>query len=453
MGCACSDANHAELINVVKNDSKLNTKIWSIYSEWSVEGEPEEIQGIKTWPYSWEKLAGLMQSPEVGFTAKTVAAIKSETVDNPELPNINAKRITWSDFKNLWRSFIAEEKGKDKWEEVLGEQYDSLKTSVKLDMKKQGFLKTIEQRGIKKLVEDIWKVYKEWPVDGELTEKGGRMTWPLPFEAAEGASVSKTLRAAGWTEIDMAAIETAFETKDPLYRPSTLREDFKTSEVTWSDFQAVMRFNLSLLYGDEGAGDEGPWMDLPDYEWPEAADKHWPPLSKKVTLRNKIKDLEQVKECLMGEFRMYCKPDDGKCFSYGLVIDSVDIEAKTFTAKPRKEGRYTIQDGKFEWDEATGGRTRISYTEVWPPNNQLDAIAARLKSNGKFQCESKMGFTQKATRESNLPEDPEERMAKAGSKKYYEGDRDAVFDGGEGDETKGEAAAEAAPAEAAPDQV
>ena len=68
---------------------------------------------------------------------------------------------------------------------------------------------------------------------------------------------------------------------------------------------------------------------------------------------------------------------------------------------------------------------------MWP-NGQRDALTARVKSNGKFLCESESGYYQKATREDlNLPPDAEDRIgeeAPAGIKKYFLYDNDAAIE-------------------------
>jgi len=128
---------------------------------------------------------------------------------------------------------------------------------------------------------------------------------------------------------------------------------------------------------------------------------------------------------------MYCKPpgEDSEAFSYGLVIENVDVEAGTFEGRPRTEGKYEVKDGKIEYDEKTG-RLCIRYDECWP--GQVDHLFARVKSNAKFQCESEDGFEQKATNITrNLPDDPDDRVgenAKDGVKKYYLYDDDAAID-------------------------
>jgi len=124
---------------------------------------------------------------------------------------------------------------------------------------------------------------------------------------------------------------------------------------------------------------------------------------------------------MQGEYRMYCKPEDGEAFSYGLIISDVNLEEKIFSGRPRAEGKYKLEDGSFTYDEKTG-RLNISYTEVWPDGTK-DMLQARVKSNGKFQCESTAGFEQKASNVAkNFPEDPADRIgedAKPGIKKYY----------------------------------
>jgi len=124
---------------------------------------------------------------------------------------------------------------------------------------------------------------------------------------------------------------------------------------------------------------------------------------------------EQIAELLTGPWRMYAKQDGGNPFSYGLVIRDVNLDSMTFEATSQDKGKYEVVDGKLDHD-AESGRVNISYTEIWP-NGDRDELTARVKSNGKFQCESKDGYEQKATREDlNLPA---EEARKKKHKKYY----------------------------------
>ena len=127
---------------------------------------------------------------------------------------------------------------------------------------------------------------------------------------------------------------------------------------------------------------------------------------------------------------MYCKPKDGQAFSYGLIISDVNLEEHIFSGRPCTEGRYELEDGSFIYDEKTC-RLNISYTEVWPDGSR-DMLQARVKSNGKFHCESTAGFEQKASNVvKNFPENPEDRIgehAKPGIKKYYLLDEDFLVE-------------------------
>jgi len=69
----------------------------------------------------------------------------------------------------------------------------------------------------------------------------------------------------------------------------------------------------------------------------------------------------------------------------------------------------------------------IRYTEVWP-NGMRDALFARLKSNGKFHCDSDAGYVQKARLESTMPVNMRERLATEGVKKYYARDDEATHE-------------------------
>ena len=107
-----------------------------------------------------------------------------------------------------------------------------------------------------------------------------------------------------------------------------------------------------------------------------------------------------------------------------------DLPAGTFAGESRVPGKYTVDNGSFTYDAYTG-RLNIAYDEVWS-NGLRDSLAARVKSNAKFQCESSGGYEQKASNEAkNFPEDAEDRIgenALPGIKKYYTGDKEAAED-------------------------
>jgi len=181
-------------------------------------------------------------------------------------------------------------------------------------------------------------------------------------------------------------------------------------QVCWPDLQQAFR---SVIAGDEG--------------WDVTMDKEWPPLASYITLRLKV-EKQRIESTLVGEWRMYCKPKDKESFSYGLIINKVDLGNWTFEGHPRTEGKYTLRNGTIEYTEDSG-QLCLRYEEVWP-SGKTNYLSARIKSNGKFQCISAAGFEQKATREDlNLPESVQERSgegAKYKVKKYYLHDSDAV---------------------------
>merc|ERR1711871_1274344 len=162
-------------------------------------------------------------------------------------------------------------------------------------------------------------------------------------------------------------------------------------------------------------------MGVADGAWTEAHNLEWPPLAgQRTTLRTKIPK-DRVAEVLEGEYRMYCKPDGGDPFSYGLIVRNVDVDAATFEGGSRVEGKYEVENGKLRYEEKTA-RLFISYDEVWP-GNQRDCLTTRVKSNSKFQCESTGGYEQKASNEEkNLPTEPALRVGT----KYFLGDPDAA---------------------------
>lgn len=149
----------------------------------------------------------------------------------------------------------------------------------------------------------------------------------------------------------------------------------------------------------------------------------WPPLGTRMSLRLKIKQ-SQLAKTLIGPWRMYCKPESGAGFSYGLVIDKVDVDKMTFSGGTDK---LKLEDCKIKYDERSG-RTFIEYREVWPDGSS-EPVTAALKSNGKFVCEGPINDEHKASRQDlNLPI-PSSGLddAPISVRKYFLSDFDAVL--------------------------
>ena len=73
---------------------------------------------------------------------------------------------------------------------------------------------------------------------------------------------------------------------------------------------------------------------------------------------------------------MYCKPDEGEPFSYGLIIKDVDFDCKTFGGAARTEGKYVVENGIIIYDEKKQA-CFIEYDEVWP-NGQRDHLKVTI---------------------------------------------------------------------------
>ena len=90
-------------------------------------------------------------------------------------------------------------------------------------------------------------------------------------------------------------------------------------------------------------------------------------------------------------------------------------------------GKFVLEEGKVEFDEATR-QVKLTYVENWTGTRLKESQVARLKSNGKFQCESKRGaefpYAQKGRRLDTLPEDPGERLSNERARKYFARDFD-----------------------------
>merc|ERR1712227_641630 len=153
-----------------------------------------------------------------------------------------------------------------------------------------------------------------------------KKTWPLQFEGEK--SITSVLSECGWSEFMIAAIKTQLIDKKDQ---SGVHENCKEEEVCWPDLQQAFRSAVS----------EEPWSD--------ALSEEWPPLAPFVTLRLKIPE-DKLKSTLEGEWRMYCKPEEGDAFSYGLIIENVDPEAGTFAGRARTEGKYVCENGKIAYN-------------------------------------------------------------------------------------------------------
>lgn len=402
---------------------------WEVYEAWPVDGDAVEVplsngQSVKTWPVTWDELVVTLTS--AGFDEELICMLEADTVDDDENTAFARDCITWSALQNLVR---------ENWEAATGELWISeehvdgpykalLKTNT-LKAKKDGFSKMLNELGAAKINDCLWSVYVAWPCplgetkeiirynrkkmknEGLMVEKA-KATWPLPFEG--DTSITSMLLQCEWTEAQIASLKTELIDDGAA---NNVHPNCTEAEISWPDIQQAFRATLC------------------DGEWADDDDTEYPPLNTTVALRNKIAP-EDIKAALEGEYRMYCKPDDADAFSYGLIIDNVDVEAGTFGGRSRKEGKYVVENGAITYDDHH--RVFISYDEVWP-GGTVDHLQARVKSNAKFQCESTGGYEQKATNESrNLPDDPDDRFgetAEEGVKKYYLRDKDAAEDVGE----------------------
>jgi len=411
-----------------------------LYNNWDVSGEPREItlaDGSKrmSWPLTWEQMEQYLKNLHVkdgvalegALTETDIAAIKTETVDNADKPWLDEQTITWPAIQNVFRDawILAYQKEWKPEEHAVGMDYHCLLRMNTLQVKVDGLTKMVHEKGHEDCIAGIWQIFAAWPNPmGEeqevmrINRKDGspqmKKTWPLPWTTdGEGPSVVKVLEECGWGEFLIAAIKTQlFDKKDQ----SGVHANCNEETVVWPDIQQAFRSAVT----------EEPWSELLSMEWE--------PLAPEVTLRLKI-EKTKLKEVLEGEWRMYCKPEDGgEAFSYGLLTQEVVVDPETgngsFSGRSRVEGKYVVEEGIIEWNPING-RTKISYCEVWP-NGQRDALTARVKSNGKFLCESESGYYQKATREDlNLPPDAEDRIgeeAPAGIKKYFLYDNDAAIE-------------------------
>ena len=137
------------------------------------------------------------------------------------------------------------------------------------------------------------------------------------------------------------------------------------TEVTWPDLQQVrleqMWCTCTVLHVDVLV-----WQvfrsAVSEEAWHSGLDAEWPPLAPHVTLRLKVAR-DQIEKVLKGEWRMFCKPNGADPFSYGLLIESVNLKSWTLTGRSRVEGKYVLENGRINYDAKTS-RCCISYTEV-----------------------------------------------------------------------------------------
>jgi len=420
------------VIAIVKNGN--GSRLLELYNRWPVDGEPVEItladgSKRKSWPRKWSDLEKdllnlhvIVNEPSGALCAEDVAAMKAETVGNPKKPHLTEDCMTWPGIQTLFRD-AHEDAFHEKWDpqkHQMGMDYFACLRMNSLSIKKEGLAKKLSEIGAVKAIDFIWDVFAAWPndmgkevevmrMDRRNGQPQAKMTWPLKFDCSEDPmDIDRLLTSCGWDDMLIAALKyQLFDNREE----SKVHANCNLNEITWPDLQQVFRSCVS----------DDPWSDDLSAEWP--------PLDPKVTLRLKIPK-DRVEDVLKGEWRMYCKPDEGEAFSYGLMITVVDIVNWKFEGRSRIEGKYVLEEGKISHVEKDG-RCNITYTEVWP-NGTRDKVSARVKSNGKFQCESQLGFEQKATREDlNLPNETHERIgeeAKPGIKKYYLHDNDAAVE-------------------------
>jgi len=435
MGCACSGEEgpiyseaQLRLQEKIKSDAE-GKWAWEVYEAWPVDGDATEVTlesgvQIKTWPITWDKLCEILVS--AGVEEDLICLLEADTVGNDEATAFTRDSITWGAVQGLLRESYSAATGK-MWvpqEHVEGPYVALLKTNT-LKAKKEGFGKMLKELGVDAINECMWTVFVEWPCPlGDTKEitrynrkkmaKEGmkvdhaKATWPLAFEG--DTSITSMLLGCGWTEAQIASLKTELIDDGEA---NNVHPNCTEAEISWPDIQQAFRATLC------------------DHDWGADENTEYPPLDSTVALRNKI-HAEDIKEVIEGEYRMYCKPDEKDAFSYGLIIDNVDVEAGTFGGRSRKEGKYEVQNGVITYDDHS--RVFLAYDEVWP-GGTVDSLKARVKSNAKFQCESSDGYEQKATNETrNLPDDPDDRMgegAEDGVKKYYLRDKDAAEDAGE----------------------
>jgi len=436
----CANEYMASLaIERMIRDDPDGTWVEKLFEVWPVDGEPTEVvmadgNARKTWPLSWGQLEELLRSTGAVSEEKDLVHFKTKTVNNSLLPNITEECVTWPSIQNQVRHCWEQVNGQWVREEHVedGAAYRGLLRSNTLSIKKEGLAKMLKDKGRDGAIDEMWEVYTKWPcVQGEeeavmryhrkkllegIKEDTPKTTWPLPFEADEGIpSISSLMKECGWTEDDIISLKTSlFDLKDE----TGVHPNCTAEKVCWPDLQQVFRSVVS------------------DEAWNESLNLEWPPLDgRKVMLRLKIPK-DQIENTLTGKYRMYCKPDGGEAFSYGLIISDVQYGEEsgedgklhgTFQGRPVTDGKYEVKDGILVWDPKTT-RLDIQYLECWP--GQEDLLKARIKSNCKFACESADGFEQKATNETrNLPNDYEDRVgeaAKPGTKKYYLYDEEAA---------------------------
>jgi hypothetical protein len=337
-------------------------------------------------------------------------------VDNTDLPHITAECVTWPAVQRILRYIWAQVQNAEWKPEDHAEKYAALKRSESLKLKVEGFPKIvgdkIKEKGQDAVRDMLWSAFDTWDVSGEpseverydrkklirdgVKENRTKLTWPLPFEG--DVSITSVLTAGGWDGDEILSLKgQLFENREDTGIHLNCTEE----QVCWPDLQQAFRTCVE------------------DDAWDEDNNKEWPCLDgRRTTLRNKVTE-ENVKGLLEGCYRMYCKPEDGDPFSYGIDISDVtktEDNQGTFNGKSPKDA-YVVADGKYFIDEHH--RCYITYGEVW--GDFVDNLTARVKSNSKFQCESTGGFEQKA---ANYTVNPQyatyHEAAPFNVKKYHE---------------------------------
>lgn len=398
------------IMQLIKNNDENGGKLmFDLYTNWDVSGDSQEItiaDGTKrkSWPKHWDVIAKEMA--DLGMTEAEIHAIKEETVDNKAKPWLSEECITWPGIQNVVREAWCHVHGEWKPQEHF-EHWFALCRVLSLNVKNEGLSKMFQESGAEIFVAMIWATYQAWPsppgedkevirYNRKTMEDAEKRTWPLPFEGELSVtSLMKSLDGNEGSDGDLilAYLKTVLFDQGAHHQ---IHPNCTPEQVCWPDLQQAFRSAIS------------------EDAWDSHLSEEYPPLAYNITLRLKIMR-EQIAELLTGPWRMYAKQDGGNPFSYGLVIRDVNLDSMTFEATAQDKGKYEVVDGKLDHD-AESGRVNISYTEIWP-NGDRDELTARVKSNGKFQCESKDGYEQKATREDlNLPA---EEARKKKHKKYY----------------------------------
>jgi len=226
----------------------------------------------------------------------------------------------------------------------------------------------------------LWTVYGAWGNNGieEPVLMHGKLTWPLPLQGRATdlfLSIESLMRCVGWESAEIALLGETL---------AGLTGGDSRALVLWPDLQRAFRQAISRNI------------------WDDTLERTYACLSERNTLRLKVEE-HSIGGLLVGAWRVFCHPLGDEPFSYGIEITHYEDDGKRFRGRSAVPGQFEISNGVVVYENAHERQhATLHYEEVWTKTGVSEKVTARLKSNGKFICDAKPGYVQKARREDSL---------------------------------------------------